>query len=407
MSDTGALAATAATARIQPPGFPSGSASLRRKIARLAVCAAALCLAACGPKRVEGPLDSYVTDMGAVQAEFLRYAGRAIDPGAAGEVERARRLAVGGDYRGAIGALNGVAARARIPAVYHNLAVLYAAVGDVLNARESYGAALGVDPGYRAARAGLGKLISQQRITGLLEDAPVTQEVEPNNTPSRANMVALDVPVTGAVADQGDLDCFRFRTPPPPRDILEVSITNRSATLIPTLRLFDGEQRFMLWNKEAAKPGVNLTQLLSAEPSSNYSLEIWGLNRTSGAYTLKVRALKAFDAFEPNDDILHPTPYTVGTTIDANIMDARDNDYYQFTSPRDGNVAITLTGRAATLIPALAVYGPDRTLIGFGPDAQRGGQTMSYSVNTVMGQTYYIQVWGRGQTSGAYALTAK
>jgi tetratricopeptide (TPR) repeat protein len=372
---------------------------------RLTLCVLAMLGAAsCRNSRQEsGPLASYVTDPAVIRYEFRHFAGREPEPKVLAEIESAGKAARSADYRGALATLSGMAPNAPVPAVYANLGILYAAVNDPLNAREAFQKALRRDPSYRAARDGLDRL----KAAGIDEDLPVTQEIEPNNSLLRANRIALEATVSGEVAADGDVDAFRFVSPPKPRDVLEISIVNRSTTLVPTLRIFDSDQRFVLWNKEATRQGSNAAQFFAPGSSATYYVEVWGQNRTAGAYAIRVRALKAYDGYEPNDDIAHPAAIEPGATLDAGIMDARDTDYYRFTSPRTGTATVRIENHSATLLPAVTIYGPDLRLTGFGPEVRDAGAGLTHSFAITAGEARFVQVWSRGASSGRYSISVK
>ena len=237
--------------------------------------------------------------------------------------------------------MQGVVAAAPVPAVYNNLGVLYANVGDLLNAREAFRAALSRDPGYGPARANLAGL----KFPGLAADQPVTQEVEPNNSPVQPNVIALGLRVAAAVENQGDKDCFRFQAPPRPRDIVEIRVENRSKTLVAALQLFDADRRYMTAAKAAGK-GADLIYRFSPAPDAVYFVEVWGEESTSARMGFG-QAAQGYDAYEPNDDLPHAGRIGAPGTLEAGIMDARDKDYYEFESPRSGAVAVqSATGRA-------------------------------------------------------------
>jgi hypothetical protein len=100
------------------------------------------------------------------------------------------------------------------------------------------------------------------------------------------------------------------------------------------------------------------------------------------------------------------TRFTLGQTIEANIMDADDTDFFSFLSPAAGPVTIDVVSKNSTLVPGLSTFAPDLRHIGFGPDAKPGG-TLHHAMNVEANQTYYIQVWAKGNTAGPYELTIK
>src|SRR4029077_16061545 len=119
-----------------------------------------------------------------------------------------------------------------------------------------------------------------------------------------------------------DRDYFRITTPPAPRDLISVEIAARSKTLAPVLKMSDLDQRLLEWGQEVRQPGATLTQYFSPAPNTTLYLVVSGYGITSGDYTLTGRQLKAFDAYEPNDDIFSAKTIAAGRPIEANIMDA-------------------------------------------------------------------------------------
>ena len=117
-----------------------------------------------------------------------------------------------------------------------------------------------------------------------------------------------------------------------------------------------------------------------------------------------MRPLKAFDTYEPNDDIYNAPRITVGSTIVANIMDANDTDFYSFVSPRTGTVSIVISNRSTTLIPALSTFFPDKRSSGFGPDVRTPGLNLRHTMEVQENQIYFIQVWSQANTAGDYSL---
>ncbi len=351
------------------------------------------------------PIEGYLMDPGDLAREYARLQGKPLESSAAEtDFQQATVRMLHRDNAGAAALLEQVAKVAPVPVVYNDLGVLYAELNDRARAVYAFRQALGRDASYGPVRANL------QRLRGFISDssAPVTREIEPNNSPMLANLIAPDSPVDGEItAGTGDSDTFRIDAPPPPRDILAVEITNHSATLSIGLRVYDGDQRLTGWGKPPQPAGAPLTVYLSPAPSSTLYLQVWGPPETSGAYTLRARPARAYDAFEPDDDIFSAHPLTVGESADANIMDGHDTDYYSFRSPRAGTVTIDVQNRSATLIPALSMFGPDKSTLGFGPDVRTPGASLQQIMNVTADQTYYFQVWSQVNSSGDYSVVVK
>jgi len=347
------------------------------------------------------PLPGYIANTEVLRQEYRRFMGKSLDdPDIEQQFEMAADNMLAGDYSSASLHLENTAKQAALPVVFNDLGVLYIKLNDGSRAINAFRDALARDLDYEPVRANLSRMKTFNAAD------PVTREVEPNGTNDRANVIALGRPVEADISpDVGDVDCFWFVSPPAPRDILVIEVLNRSKTLSPRLRVYDAGSRLLDFTKEAASPGASLRVEIAPLPNTTLYIHIDGMLATSGAYTLVVTPQKAFDAYEPNDDILNATKVPLGQTIDANIMDSNDTDYYSFVSPVAKTVAIDIRNRSKTLVPALATFTPDLRNSGFGPDVRTPGSNLHYALSLEANQTYYIQVWSQGGTSGAYSLT--
>jgi hypothetical protein len=342
----------------------------------------------------------YLTDDRMVEREYARLYNRDLtDPLPRQDFRYAAELTARSDYAGALAVLERIARQAAVPAVFNNIGVLYLEQNDISRAMNAFREAFLRDGDYQPVRANL------MRMKPLLDAVTaVTREVEPNDYYLLANVISRDRPVEAEISAIGDTDCFRFQAPPAPRDVLALEIENLSPTLIPALSIFDTEDRFLGWTKDAQRPGLSLSQQIAPAPKTTLIVHVWGAYKTLGKYRLTVRPLRAFDRYEPNDDILNATRITVGEKIDANIMDSADTDFYSFVAPDAGVVRVDVQNRSATLIPAVTVFSPDHRTLGMAADARTAGANLARSFPATPGQVYYVQVWPQLKTAGDYTL---
>jgi hypothetical protein len=354
------------------------------------------------PHFKHSPLAGYITDTATVEKEYLLFTGKPLqDAAVTQQFAQAGDFMLLGNYSNAVILLENVSKKAAVPAVFNDLGVLYVRLKDGARAMKAFRDALARNHEYPPVRAIL-------RNMNLGEGAdPGSSEVEPNNTNDQANAVWLDRPLDAIISPSiGDVDCYWFITPRPPRDRIAIQVINHSVTLIPRLRVFDANGRVLTGLQEGIQGGDSLRYDFSPPPNTLYYVQVDGASGTSGAYALAVSPLRAFDLYEPNDDIHSATKFTLGQTVEANIMDADDTDFFSFVSPASGPVTIDIAGRNSTLVPGLSTFAPDLRHIGFGPDAKPGGP-LHHVMNVEANQTYYIQVWAKGDTSGPYQLTIK
>jgi hypothetical protein len=345
-------------------------------------------------------LAGYLTDDRTVENEYARlYNHPLTDPLPRQDFRYAAELTARTDYAGALAVLQRITKQAAVPAVFNNMGVLYLQQNDISQAVKAFREAFLRDGDYQPVRANL------MRMKPLLNAvSAVTREVEPNDYYLLANVISLSRPVEGEISAIGDTDCFRFQTPPAPRDILALEIENLSPTLIPALSIFDTDDQFLGWTKDAQQPGLSITEQIAPAPKTTLIVHIWGAYKTMGKYRLTVRPLKAFDRYEPNDDILNATRITVGEMIAANIMDGADTDFYSFVAPDSGVVRVDIQNRSTALIPALTAFSSDRRTIAFAADTRTAGANLTRSFPASPGQVYYVQVWPQAKTAGEYSI---
>ena len=349
------------------------------------------------------PLPGYITDSSKLEMEYRLFTGKSLeDVTTSQQFEQATDLMLAGNYTDAVLLLEAVSKQAAVPLVFNNLGVLYMKLKDGAHGVQAFRDALARDHDYQPVRANLKAL-----NVGDAAD-PRGTELEPNNTNREANVVWVDRPIQATItASVGDVDCFWFTTPRPPRDRIAIQIINQSITLNPRLRMYDASGKVLSGFKEAPNVGGSVRVDFSPPPNTLYYLQVEGADGTGGAYTLSVSSLRAYDVYEPNDDIMNATRLVLGQPIDANIMDANDTDFFSFTSPVGGSVTIDITNHGTTLIPGLSTFGPDLRHLGFGPDVDQPGGSLHHAMTVEANQTYYIQVWAKSDTAGYYSLTIK
>lgn len=228
-------------------------------------------------------------------------------------------------------------------------------------------------------------------------------EGEPNDTKNSAAELRINTRVNGEIASTEDSDHFKFSSGKPVRDRVIAKLENRSETLRPHLTLF-GPDKAQMQEAYNGTPGADTELAFIAEPSQVYILKVNPYG-TVGAYTLSVVPQNAFDRFEPNDDPARhpPTPITPGNSIDANILDAQDDDWYVLKAAPGNTLRLKLENRSTTLRPSVIVYNAHRSQL-HNPYDGTPGASLDFSFDTSPGATYYFRVSPYG-THGAYRLT--
>jgi hypothetical protein len=347
-------------------------------------------------------LPGYSADTTKVEEEYVTFTGKPVDPALTGDFDRATRLVRSGNYGKATVVLESAARNLPVPAVFNDLGVLYAKLKDGPHALRAFRDALARDHDYAPVRANLKKLHMPEAVD------PDTNELEPNNDNTQANAVWLDRPVRAAITPSlGDVDCFWFITPRPPRDRISVAVISQSVTLIPRMRIYDQNGNLVTGLKEATNPGGGVRFDFSPPPNRLYYVQVDGVSNSSGSYVLTVSALHAYDGYEPNDTILTATRIVPAQTVEANIMDSDDTDFYSFVSGVAGTVKIDVVSRTDALLLGMGTFAPDLQNIGFAPDSKAPGKAIHYQLQVEANQLYYLQVFSRNDTTGPYSLVVK
>ncbi len=230
-------------------------------------------------------------------------------------------------------------------------------------------------------------------------------EGEPNDSKASAADLAINTPTDGEIATTEDSDNFKFTSGASVRDRVVIKLENRSDTLRPYLKVF-GPDKAALQEAYSTTAGADTELAFTAQPGKRYFVEVNPYG-TSGKYTLSALPQAAYDRFEPNDDPIHdpPTPIAVGESIDANILDEQDNDWYRLAAAPGASLRVTLENRSATLRPDVVVYNAQRSAVENRSDSTVGA-SLDFSVTTSPGEAYFIQV-KPFSTAGDYRLTVR
>lgn len=325
------------------------------------------------------------------------------DEAAKGKLEAAVNLAKAGQYDASLKILEQVAPTVPVAAVFNTIGSFYAEKGDDIKARENFQQALAKDPTYKPALDNLDLLKTakpeERQISG-------GREAEPNNDIPHANILPADAAVAGEISDASDTDYFRFATGRPPRDIYRISLKNNSTTLMPDLRAYD-LQKNELFHDYRTTAGADLEHDFSPSADANSYVRASGFASTTGTYSLTIKPLHRFDSFEPNDDIPSAKPIPLGKTIDANIMDQADLDYYQVRSGSAPSLTISLKNNSTTLQPDIVAFDSQKAQV-LHDYSNTAGADLEHKFDTQPNTIYYVRIAAfAGSTSGAYSLTVK
>ncbi|MEQ1865498.1 MAG: hypothetical protein ABL996_12730 [Micropepsaceae bacterium] len=231
-------------------------------------------------------------------------------------------------------------------------------------------------------------------------------EREPNDDGLNANLVELGKQVKAAIGAGTDADVYSFTTPPTYRDWIHVELQNQSTTLDPHLELFNAAKASIA-SAENTTQGGDLSYDFVAPPATKFSVRIFShYGKSAGVYVISVAPKKAYDSFEPNDDILSARRIAEGTPTKAGIMDKNDVDVFSIAGAATGERAMTVTiaNGSTTLHPHVEVYDAAKTRIG-GTENTTAGGDLSYAFKAPKGPVYVRVSDHYASDRGDYTLT--
>jgi tetratricopeptide (TPR) repeat protein len=343
---------------------------------------------------------TYIGSASVIENEYKQITGQPLkDPAVIAQLTAAANLAKAGQYDASRKILEQVSAAVPVPAVFTTIGSFYAEQGNGTAAKQYLQKAVALDGSYKPALETLNALKAPapepKAISG--------REAEPNNDIQHANILPVNRTIAAEITE-GDTDYFQFTTGHPPRDIYRISIKNLSTTLAPAITVYDQQKGQLFYDNSHATPGSDLDHDFSPAADQNYYVQIWSNGNTQGAYSLTVSPQHRYDAFEPNDDIRSAKAIPLGKTIEANIMDSGDTDYYEVTSGSGKKLTASLKNTSTTLAPGITAYDSQKNQITYG-SRDTAGADMDLTWDAQPNTVYYVQVWHGGSSSGSYTLT--
>ena len=281
-------------------------------------------------------------------------------------------------------------------------------------AKEAASAAVGVekDLGKRAA-AVIAATVADGGGGGVVAKATGGKggEQEENNTVFVANAAEMGKAISGEIAPANDIDVFKFQYKDSKnrRDVMTVRVENPTPTLHPSVRLHNEDKSVAKdWSSPNAA-GADHAFTFVAEPGKTYYVAVashW--QQSTGKYVLSVVPQKAYDAYEPNDDAFTATAIKVGQSVEANIMDGPDLDWYRVSGVKGKTLSIVLENLSRTLNPAIRVHNADKSMAKDWTATNAAGADLTVTVPVETDKDYYVVVSSHWQQSaGKYKLSVR
>lgn len=240
-------------------------------------------------------------------------------------------------------------------------------------------------------------------------------DFEPNNSIAAAVPIERDMSYTAYIGED-DADFFSFTTAHGSAtfDEVEISVTNVGDDLKILVAIYnpDGE---LYGSKTSTTGGADLTYTVrnlnsdgtytvrfSGSWGSGYEVDGIGDYETQGVYTFKVSNLDANDEFAGNHSINDAAPIVTGTSYNGVLVSKYEADYVSFT-PSTDTMQLVITGVGDDLIIGVALYAPDKSLMGTNSSTTAGANLTTNLLSMNTSETYYIRfsgTWGSGWDVG-------
>jgi Caspase domain len=233
---------------------------------------------------------------------------------------------------------------------------------------------------------------------------PSVDTGEPNNSFGTATLLALGQAVTATILPKGDSDWYRVTVDE--QGALDVAITHVPANLAVQFRVWNAERQVISdWYTPLA-PGGDTKATVDLPTGGSYVLEVRDRRddvRAIEPYTLQVTFTPTQDRGEPNNSIGTATPLKLGATVQGTILPKGDVDWYRVSTPRPGELVITITDVPPNLDIIVRVWNADKQAISqwFTPLA-KGGNTTG-KVGLPQAGEYFLEVRDGGDDDRAIA----
>ena len=238
---------------------------------------------------------------------------------------------------------------------------------------------------------GVGNVESNQPYTLETAFTPTADGEQPNDAFGNATPLELAQTVQANILPAGDVDWYSFEVTE--HGELSVQISDVAADLAVSFRLWNGNKDTLSgWISPLAQGG-DTTGILDLPAAGRYLLEVAGESgeRSTQPYALDITFVAAVDGFEPNDSFGTAAPFTLGESVNANILPGRDADWFSVTVDHHGELNVAVTDVPATLAVEVRVWNSNKdTISNWIAPLSVGGETLG-SVDLPRAGTYYLE----------------
>ncbi|HTD28290.1 MAG TPA: hypothetical protein VK660_02770 [Xanthomonadaceae bacterium] len=219
----------------------------------------------------------------------------------------------------------------------------------------------------------------------------------------QASAGTIGTSIEGEILKPDQKDFYHFDVTAKVRDLAVVRIQNKSSTLKPDFKTFDAN-RAQLSDTYDGTAGASVEKTITIEPGKSFYVAVSPAYNSTGKYTLSITPQKAYDAYEPNNDVLSAFPIAIGTPIAGSIMDDKDVRWFRMTGATKKTIHVVLDNQSTSLKPEVKIFSATKSQIMDKYDGTSGAN-LDFTVDIEPGKDFYLQVFPYG-TAGKFKVTA-
>lgn len=224
-----------------------------------------------------------------------------------------------------------------------------------------------------------------------------------NGTIEQSSAGTIGTSIDGEILKPEQKDFYHFDVTSKIRDLAVVRLENKSSTLKPDFKIYD-PNRVQLSDTYDGTAGASVEKTITIEPGKSFYVSVVPAYSSVGKYTLSITPQKAYDSYEPNNDVLSATPIAIGSPIAGTIMDDKDIRWFRITGAKKKTIHVVFDNQSTTLKPEVKIFSATKsqTLDKYDSTA---GANLDFTVDVEPGKDFYLQVFPYG-TTGKFKVTA-
>ncbi len=240
-----------------------------------------------------------------------------------------------------------------------------------------------------------------------MSETPVTQEVEPNNRFSQANLIAAGT-VAGTIDPKGDHDWLRYVADTP--GALHILVTSVAQEMNYAVQVWTANKDVLANWATAPRNGADTEVTVDLPKAGTYHLEL--AHNGDGAapaqpYQLSTTFTPTDDVFGPNNSFADAAPLTPGMPQSAFLFPKGEHDWFKVAVDTPGALHLVVTSVADNMNYALQAWTADKDVLMNWVTAPRNGADTDATIDLPKAGTYYLELAQNGDgadSTQAYQL---